>query len=201
MGQHVHPVIWGSVLLLFLIELGLRLGDLGLIPAFRDTSFILAVGAIPPATAFKVPGTMLWFIAGLFGYSLLHGSWMHLIFNAVGLLCLGQVVQVQAGTWAFILLSLASALGGALAFLLLADNAIMIGASGVVFGLLGVVLRWRSRPIALWRVLLVLALISLPADFIFGAAVAWQAHLGGFLAGWVLAPLFPIRKRMVHPLM
>ena len=110
-------------------------------------------------------------------------------------------MQAQAGTFAFVAIFVLTAVAGALAFLLLAGNAIMIGASGAVFGLLAVVLRWRSRPIALWRILLVLALVSLPAGFVFGAAVAWQAHLGGFLAGWALTPLFPVRRRIVHPLM
>lgn len=201
MRQTVHPVVWGFVLLLFLVEITLRLGDNGWIPDLRYASLLLAVGAISPETALSNPSALFWFLAGLFGYSLLHGSWLHLILNAVGILCLGHVVQRQAGTLAFILVSLLTALGGAVAFLLLTDNAIMIGASGIVFGLLGVVLRWRARRLALWRVLVVLALISLPAGLIFDAAVAWQAHLGGFLTGWVLTPFIPIRRRMVHPLM
>jgi membrane associated rhomboid family serine protease len=77
----------------------------------------------------------------------------------------------------------------------------MIGASGAVFGLLGTVLRWRSRPISFWRVLLVLVLLSLPAEFLVGGPVAWQAHLGGFLAGWVLGRVFPVRRRIIHPFM
>jgi len=201
MRQSVHPVVWGFVLLLFLVEITLRLGDSGWALDLRHASLLLSVGAISPETALQSPVALGWFVAGLFGYSLLHGSWVHLILNAVGILCLGHVVQVQAGTRAFILISLATALGGAIAFLLLANNAIMIGASGIVFGLLGVVLRWRARKLALWRVLVVLALISLPAGLIFDAAVAWQAHLGGFLTGWMLAPFMPLRRRMVHPLM
>lgn len=201
MRQSVHPIVWGFVVLLFLIEITLRLGDAGWLPNLRHASLLLSVGAISPETALQSPAALGWFIAGLFGYSLLHGSWTHLILNAVGILCLGHVVQVQAGTRAFILISLVTALGGAIAFLLLADNAIMIGASGIVFGLLGVVLRWRARKLALWRVLIVLLLISLPAGLIFDAAVAWQAHLGGFLTGWLLTPFIPLRRRMVHPLM
>ena len=201
MGPRVHPVVWGAVLLLVAIEVVLRLGDLGLIPPLREASYVLAVGSIPPAAALHAPGALPWFLGGLVGHALLHAGWMHLAFNSVGLLCLGHVVQAQAGSLVFLVVSLLSAVAGAVAFLLIADNAIMIGASGAVFGLLGVVLRWRSRPIALWRVLVVLALISLPAGFVFGAAVAWQAHLGGFLAGWVLGRVIPVRRRIVHPLM
>src|SRR5690625_4539000 len=201
MRQGVHPVVWGFILLLFLVEITLRLGETGFVPDLRHASLLLAVGSIPPSVAVQSMPALFWFLAGLFGYSLLHGSWMHLILNAVGILCLGHVVQVQAGTKAFILAAFLTALGGAVAFLLIAGNAIMIGASGIVFGLLGIVLRWRARRLALWRVLVVLALISLPAGLIFEAEIAWQAHLGGFLTGWLLAPYLPIRRRMIHPLM
>lgn len=199
--QSVHPVVWSVVLLLVVIEVVLRLGDAGVIPPLREISYVLAVGAIPPEVALQVPEAVPWFLGGLVGHALLHGSWLHLAFNSVGMLCLGHVVQAQAGTLAFLAISILTAIAGAILFLLLSSNAIMIGASGAVFGLLGVVLRWRVRPLALWRVLLVLAIVSLPADLIFGAAVAWQAHLGGFLAGWVLGRVFPVRRRIIHPLM
>lgn len=202
MGRGVHPVVWGFVLVLVAVELVLKLGDAGVIPALRPLAYgLFAVGAIPPAAAIAVPGAWPWFLAGLVGHAFLHVGWLHLTLNAIGLLCLGHVVQTQSGTAAFLAISFATAVAGAVFFLVLADHATMIGASGVVFGLLGAVLRQRRKPIALWRVLLVLALLSLPADLIFDAAVAWQAHLGGFLAGWVLGRVFPVRRRIIHPLM
>ena len=202
MGPRVHPVVWGTVLLLVAIELVLEAGDAGLLPPLRQASYLLAVGAIPWHVARETPGAMPLFFGGLVGHALLHGGWMHLAFNAVGLICLGHVVQAQAGTRAFLLASVLTAVAGAIAFLLLAaPNSIMIGASGAVFGLLGTVLRWRSRPISFWRVLLVLVLLSLPAEFLVGGPVAWQAHLGGFLAGWVLGRVFPVRRRIIHPFM
>ncbi len=202
MREQVHPVVWGIVALLLAIEAVFQAGDLGLIRALREPAYLLAVGAIPPSAALHVPGALPWFLGGLVGHALLHAGWMHVIFNSVGLLCLGHVVQAQAGTRAFLGTMLLTAVAGAVVFLLLAPaNSMMVGASGAVFGLLGVVLRWRARPIALWRVLVVLAAISLPAGLVFGEAVAWQAHLGGFLAGWLLGGVLPVRRRIIHPLM
>lgn len=198
---HVHPLVWGIVALLTVIQAVLALGDAGIIAPLRPVSYLLAVGAISPAAALNVPGAWPWFLAGLFGHMLLHAGWLHLAMNGAGLLCLGHVVQRQAGNIAFIAILLLSGLAGAVAFLILTDHALMIGASGAVFGLLGTVLRWRSRRVALWRVLVVLALLSLPAGFLVGTAVAWQAHFGGFLAGWVLGRVFPVRQRIVHPFM
>src|SRR5699024_3358945 len=86
MRQSVHPVVWGFVLLLFLVEITLRLGDSGLALDLRHASLLLSVGAISPETALQSPVALGWFVAGLFGYSLLHGSWVHLILNAVGIL-------------------------------------------------------------------------------------------------------------------
>lgn len=202
MQEPVHPVVWAAVALLVAIEALLQAGDAGLLPAFREPAYLLAVGIIPPSAALQVPGALPWFLGGLLGHALLHAGWTHLAFNAVGLLCLGHVVQAQSGTGAFLLTLLVTAVAGAVVFLALAPaNSIMVGASGAVFGLLGVVLRWRATRVALWRVLVVLALLALPAGFIFGAAIAWQAHLGGFLAGWLLGGVIRIRRRIIHPLM
>ena len=202
MQETVHPVVWATVALLVAIEALLQAGDAGLLPAWREPAYLLAVGAVPPSAALHVPGALPWFLGGLVGHALLHAGWTHLAFNAVGLLCLGHVVQAQSGTAAFLATLLVTAVAGAIAFLLMAPaNSIMVGASGAVFGLLGVVLRWRATRVALWRVLLVLALLALPAGFIFSAAIAWQAHLGGFLAGWLLGGILPVRRRIMHPLM
>lgn len=202
MPERVHPVVWAIVAMLVAIEALLQAGDAGWLPALREPAYLLAVGVIPPSAALQVEGALPWFLGGLVGHALLHAGWMHLAFNVVGLLCLGHVVQRQSGTAAFLATLLVTAVAGAIAFLLMAPaNSIMVGASGAVFGLLGVVLRWRATRVALWRVLVVLALLSLPAGFIFGAAVAWQAHLGGFLAGWLLGGFLPVRRRIIHPLM
>jgi membrane associated rhomboid family serine protease len=116
MGTRVHPVVWGTVLLLVAIELVLEAGDAGLLPPLRQASYLLAVGAIPWHVARETPGAMPLFFGGLVGHALLHGGWMHLAFNAVGLICLGHVVQAQAGTRAFLLASVLTAVAGAIAF-------------------------------------------------------------------------------------
>src|SRR5690606_4482764 len=141
MGAGVHPVVWGAVLLLVAIEVVLRLGDAGLILPLRQASYLLAVGTVPPAAALPEPAALAALLGGLVGQALLHAGWVHLSCNAVGLPCLGHVVQARAGRLVCLAVSLLTAVAGAVAVLLIADSAIMGGASGAVFGLLGVVLR------------------------------------------------------------
>lgn len=127
-------------------------------------------------------------------YWLIHAGPAHFLGNvAILVWAHGSVSRAlapgaQCEIWA------ASVLGGAVVYSLLrADLAPMIGASGGVFGLLGamIVLHHRqARARGLRRaalrtgaLCLGLALLSV-ADYILRDAVlAWQAHLGGFVAG------------------
>ena len=178
-------------------------GDHGLLAPLREIAYAhLAVGIVPIGLAFQSGAAALWFLAGAFGHALLHAGWMHVAFNTVGLLCLGHVVQAQTGTRAFLMIAALSAIGGALGFLLLSSGyEIMVGASGIVFGLFGVVLRWRAERESVWKMLLLLALLGFPAALISDGPVAWQGHLGGFSAGWVIGSFLHPRRLIRHPFM
>ena len=199
----VHPIIWAMAAALVVIEAMFWAGDLGLVPPLREVAYSrLAVGVVPTALALHAPAAAIWYVAGIFGHALLHAGWMHVLFNTAGLLCLGHVVQAQTSTRAFLLTCALSAIGGAAGFLLLsAGNEIMVGASGVVFGLFGVVLRWRAERVSVWKMLLLLALLGFPTALISNGPVAWQGHLGGFSAGWIIGGFMPPRRLIRHPFM
>ena len=63
--------------------------------------YIVAEGAAKPWTAVT--------------YAFLHGSWTHVVLNCVWLAAFGTPVARRCGTWRFLVLALASAVGGALA--------------------------------------------------------------------------------------
>jgi membrane associated rhomboid family serine protease len=197
----VHPIIWAMAAVLLGIQALLWAGDQGILAPVRGVVYAhLAVGAVPAWAATQSGLAAGWFLAGIFGHALLHASWMHVIFNVVGLVCLGHVVQAQTSTREFLLIAALSAIGGAVGFLLLsAGHSIMVGASGVVFGLFGVVLRWRAERVSAWKMLLLLALVGFPAALISDGPVAWQGHLGGFSVGWVLGGFMPPRRLIAHP--
>ncbi|HYO85838.1 MAG TPA: rhomboid family intramembrane serine protease [Dermatophilaceae bacterium] len=117
---------------------------------------------------------------------------MHILFNMLALWQVGQWLEPFLGRARFVALYLTSALGGSVGYLLLAQSntvewlTSMVGASGAVFGLFAallVFLRFLGRSATGLLVLLVInALLPL-----FYPNIAWQAHLGGFLTGAVVA--------------
>lgn len=129
-------------------------------------------------------------------YAFLHGSFLHLLFNMIGLFMFGPPVEGRLGGTHFVRLYFIAALGGAalsLAFAALSGPGIIIGASAAVFGvMLAFVLEWPNAPIfvfplpvpvrAKWLVMFIAAM-SLVAGLT-GAerGVAHLAHLGGFAA-------------------
>ncbi len=134
-------------------------------------------------------------LIGPFSYMLLHGSWLHVGMNAVMLTAFGAGVEKWMGGRRLLILFVACALAAALIHLLLSpfSETMMIGASGGVSGLFAAVLimlqqqgriplgRYGIWPFAgLWIVISILFGMTGGPD---GSAIAWAAHIGGFLAG------------------
>ena len=137
-------------------------------------------------------------------YGFLHGGLVHLTVNMLTLWSLGAAVIARVGAWGFALLYVASILGGALGFGLLAETLRpMVGASGALFGLAGGLLAWNyvdrfSLQERLWpvaRTVLFLLALNLVLYWAMGGQLAWETHLGGFVAGWIMALLIDPRSR------
>ena len=150
------------------------------------------------------------------GHIFLHANVTHLAFNCLWLLVFGPVVARRYGTLVFYVFFLVCGLAGAAAFVALewGRNVGAIGASGAISGLMAASIRmlrmrepWllgatlpllplRSSQVvsftAVWLVVnLVTGLIGLgPTGTL--QAIAWQDHLGGYLAGLLLAGPFDI---------
>ncbi len=71
-------------------------------------------------------------------YALLHGSWAHVLINSVWLAAFGTPIARRCGAGRFFILSVASAIGGALLYIAMNPLQIlpMIGASAAVSGLM-----------------------------------------------------------------
>ena len=131
-------------------------------------------------------------------YAFLHGGFLHLIGNMLAVLALGGIVVARIGQQGFLLLYALSAIGGAIGFAILSNSeAPMIGASGAVFGLIGAwkFWEWQKRkhvgaPMQpLWRSLIGLVLLNVILWIALSGLLAWEAHLGGFVAGVIVAAL------------
>jgi membrane associated rhomboid family serine protease len=128
-------------------------------------------------------------------HALLHsqGSLMHILFNMYALYLFGPALERQVGSAPFAVFYLASAAAGsAAAFLLGPPSMLAVGASGAIFGLFGawIYISWRLRNTAGGRSrfnqLFVLLAINLALP-LFVRGIAWEAHVGGLVAGLFMA--------------
>ena len=125
----------------------------------------------------------------------------HILFNMYALYIMGSYLEPLLGHVRFAAIYLISAFGGSVMFLLLAHpptaaeiaagqygnwNTGLVGASGAVFGLFGVLLVLNRRlgrsSAAMYATIGINAVLGFVIP-----GIAWQAHLGGFLTGLACA--------------
>lgn len=201
----VHPVLWVMVGIMVLLELLPVLADRGVVSpifhrvwvytffAFFDGQFELARHGI------AVEPQLIW---SLVTHAFVHGGWVHLGLNAAIFLALGHTISRAVGLGRMLAVFGLSAAAGAIAFGIIQSTQFpLVGASGAVFGMLGMVIAWRWRQFGmlgisrstLVRLLVGLAVINVVVAFGFagmGGQLAWEAHLGGFLMGWLLGSIW-----------
>jgi membrane associated rhomboid family serine protease len=130
---------------------------------------------------------------------LLHGSWLHLGLNMLGLWSVGQWTEKVWGWWRQLALAAVSSIGGCLASLAWAEAPLVVGASAGIFGIAGalVVARaWGSDEIrealepvsagtlAFWLIFWLAIGALLP---LFGVPLLAQAgHIGGLVFGCLI---------------
>jgi len=130
----------------------------------------------------------------------LHGSFLHIAFNMYVLFALGPALERVLGHGRYLALHLLSALGGAVASFWFSEaNAVSVGASGAIFGLMGALVVAGRRLRFDVRQVLILIAINLVIGFI-APGVDWRAHLGGLVTGAAVAAVFVFAPRM-HRLM
>jgi membrane associated rhomboid family serine protease len=136
-------------------------------------------------------------------YGFLHAGLAHFAVNMLTLFSLGPPLAARLGGTRFLVLYVVSIIGGAVGFALLSRViAPMVGASGALFGLAGALIAWdlssrlRSRAslTPVWRALLLLVALNLVLWWAMDGILAWETHLGGFLAGWASALLLDRRR-------
>jgi membrane associated rhomboid family serine protease len=86
-------------------------------------------------------------------YALLHGSWAHILVNSLWLVAFGSPVARRCGTARFLILAAASAIGGAVAHVLLhpLQPLPLIGASASVSGMMAAAAWFMFSPLVFGR--------------------------------------------------
>lgn len=117
------------------------------------------------------------------------GFLLHILFNMFALWLFGRHLEQALGRAAFLTLYLFSGLGGSLAVMLwgYVDAASIgvptVGASGAIFGVLAAtIVAYRAARVNITS-LVVLVAINFAIGLLPGAAISWQAHLGGMIVG------------------
>lgn len=199
--QHLRnktPSLW-ALYAVVALNVGVWLANLadGMSPMQPDTADLFRWGA-GSASAVVRDGEFWRLITA----TVLHGGLMHLALNMYALWVAGTQVTRWFGNGQFLLIYWASALAGsALSLHFSAQQAVSVGASGAVFGVLGALLAgvWQHRervPKAVVTQLLtsqgLFVAISLVQGFT-RPGIDNAAHVGGLLAGaamaWLLVEL------------
>jgi membrane associated rhomboid family serine protease len=120
---------------------------------------------------------------------------LHIVFNMWALYVVGPSLERLLGRSRFLTIYLVSALGGSVLFYLLAKpGAVAFGASGAIFGLFGAWFVVARRLNLDARMIIGLIVINLVISFTF-AGIAWQAHIGGLIAGSALTAAYVYAPR------
>ena len=177
---------------------------LGVVPAS-----LLGQGQLPPELSLVSP----WMT--VFTSMFMHGGWMHLIGNMLYLWIFGDNVEDSMGHGRFVVFYLLCGIAAVLAQALPdpASTIPMVGASGAISGVLGayLLLYPHARVLVAIPLGFLLHTMRIPAGLVlvlwFGlqlfssamaqpgqGGVAFRAHIGGFIAGMILIPLFKQRR-------
>ena len=126
--------------------------------------------------------------------ALVHGGWLHLLFNMLALFSLGTAIENYLGRNKYIFILITSLLFGSLtSFLFNPLTSIAVGSSGMIFGLFGALAIVGKRIGADIRSIVVIIGINFAFGFALGG-VDWRAHLGGLIGGVVAAQLVMVRR-------
>ncbi|MGC8594264.1 MAG: rhomboid family intramembrane serine protease [Candidatus Kryptoniota bacterium] len=147
----------------------------------------------------------------------IHGGWLHIIGNMWFLFIFGDNVEDELGHSKYLIFYILSGLAAATLQIYIDPGSSIptIGASGAISGVLGsyIVLFPRARILTLIPIFFFFDIIELPAFLFIGiwflmqffsgiealgidttGGVAWWAHVGGFIFGLFITPLFKMRS-------
>ena len=153
-------------------------GSLGL----QDHLLLINKAVFPDGQVHGVYAGEWWRV---FTVVLTHANWLHLGFNMLVLFQLGNIVERYYGRGRYAILLLASLVVSSFAAVqLMPVNQPSVGASGMIFGLFGVMLVSGKRMGVDYRQVVGLIVLNLVITFAI-PNIAWQAHIGGLFGGFI----------------
>ncbi len=184
-------------------------------PVEVQNAMILTLALFPNRWADALSyGDLAAILPSMFGHTFLHGGWIHLLFNMVLTLSVGRGLMARLETgagasWRFLLIFFGAAALGAVFYVAinLHSDLPALGASGAACGIYAAYLMsvrddWRESLRDPWVLQNGAVFLALNVGLAFFASalgvlpIAWEAHLGGFIAGALMYPLLAPRPGM-----
>jgi len=213
----------GTIVFLIAACVGVHLFRLYVLTPQEDMWFVLHTAFIPVRYTGPYVLDVYAFTSPL-TYAFLHGGWMHLIVNMIWLAAFGSPLAYRLGPVRLLAFWVFTALAAALFHFVTNPDSVMpvIGASGAISGMMGAASRFGfrmerhdGRPAFAGRMLsifdafrsrTVLAFLAvwMIVNLVTGLGfmtpgmtnpIAWEAHIGGFLAGFFCLAPFVGRTR------
>ena len=155
---------------------------------------IFGLFALQPISVLAKPWTI---VTNMF----LHAGFEHILFNMIALFFFGIYLERIIGTKEFMKVYFIGGIFASLSYVFTSfvfnippPNVPAVGASGAIFAVMGALVVLRPKitifvnfffpmPLYIWAILY--TLYSLPAMFIISGNIAYNAHLGGLIAGLI----------------
>lgn len=160
-------------------------------------------GFVPARFSGMIPFN-IWAAFSPITYMFLHGSWLHIIMNGVMLMAFGSGIERWLGTKRMLIFALLCGLISIATHFALNMNSLqpVVGASGALSGLFAAALIMLNRGqrdlggrfglmpfVILWIGISIAFGMTGAPD---GSAIAWAAHIGGFLGGFAVLKLMRV---------
>jgi membrane associated rhomboid family serine protease len=153
-----------------------------------DRLALLPVSAFSPRSGVIVPGVADGAPWQLVTSMFTHVAVVHIGFNMLALWVLGPGLEAAVGRTRFLLLYFVSGFAGsAMVMWFSTPYQATLGASGAIFGLMGGLLVIAFKVGGDVRGILTWIAINFVITFLFTGYISWQGHVGGFVAGLLVA--------------
>ncbi|VTS03859.1 rhomboid family intramembrane serine protease [Tuwongella immobilis] len=194
----VTQVLFGAILLVYLLGMWLAFGA-GQNPweylSRPDPMALIRSGAL---IGEEVSEGKYW---QLLTCCFVHGNILHLFMNGLSLILIGPRCEQLWGSGRFLAIYLAAGIGGSALAVLVEPSAMLVGASGAIWGLMTSLIVWVTLNrahlppplIRTWLQQLVTILV-LNLILSFSPGISMEAHLGGGAIGFLTASLLHVLR-------
>jgi membrane associated rhomboid family serine protease len=161
---------------------------------------VFAISRIFPINNFGIIPRTVAGLPGIICAPFLHQNLVHITENSIGLFILGFFMILLEENRIYYTLVPVVILGGAGTWIIGRADSVHLGASGVIFGMLGYLVTAGLFRRDLKSIIISVVVLLFYGGMVFGVLptipqVSWESHLCGFIAGIITASGTKVKKR------